>query len=168
MDDVTAAARAAVAWLDAHNGRSPDEVSARVGKVAEELGEVWAAWIGATGQNPRKGHTHTPADVADELADVALAAATASLSLPGSGRPAAGSDLVDGGADGFVGVLLRLTAAVGRTASARLDDEDTAARLADVIGAARAAIAPLGLDPDTVLAGRAATVRARFSGPAPR
>ncbi|GAA0245919.1 MazG-like family protein [Cryptosporangium japonicum] len=174
MDDVTAAAHAAVAWLDAHNGRSPGEVSVRVGKVAEELGEAWAAWIGVTGQNPRKGRTHTPADVADELADVVLAATTASLSLPEPGPPTA-PDVAEAG--DVAGALLGLTAAVGRAASTRSDNGDngetgetgdTAARLADVVAAARTTIAQLGFDPDTVLARRAAAVRARFSGSEPR
>ncbi len=46
----------------------------RLAKVAEESGEVIAAYIGATGQNPRKGITHTMADVRAELLDVALTA----------------------------------------------------------------------------------------------
>jgi phosphoribosyl-ATP pyrophosphohydrolase len=45
-------------------------------KITEEAGEVVAAYIGMTGQNPRKGITHAPADVAAELCDVILAAAT--------------------------------------------------------------------------------------------
>ena len=46
----------------------------RCAKVAEEAGEVISALIGATGENPRKGFTHTMADVEAELLDVALAA----------------------------------------------------------------------------------------------
>lgn len=49
----------------------------RIMKLAEELGEVNAAVIGATGQNPRKGFSHSWGDVADELADVALTALVA-------------------------------------------------------------------------------------------
>ena len=49
----------------------------RILKVAEELGEVAQALIGARGQNPRKGHTHIRQDVADELCDVALTALVA-------------------------------------------------------------------------------------------
>lgn len=50
---------------------------ARISKVAEELGEAIAAFIGVTGQNPRKGITHTPDQVVEELADVALTALVA-------------------------------------------------------------------------------------------
>lgn len=72
---------AAANWLDEHNGAGPAELSTRVLKVAEELGEAVAAWIGATGQNPRKGRTHTTADVAGELADVAFTALVAIASI---------------------------------------------------------------------------------------
>ena len=65
------------AWLDSHNGRSGDETALRLLKVTEEAGEVAQAWIGMTGQNPRKGITHTAADVADELCDVITAAMVA-------------------------------------------------------------------------------------------
>jgi NTP pyrophosphatase (non-canonical NTP hydrolase) len=43
-------------------------------KIQEELGEAAEAYVGMTGSNPRKGVTHTAADVAMELADVALTA----------------------------------------------------------------------------------------------
>lgn len=43
-------------------------------KVQEEAGELAAALIGATGQNPRKGVTHTLDDVAYEAIDVAVTA----------------------------------------------------------------------------------------------
>lgn len=49
----------------------------RVAKVGEECGEVIAAMIGATNQNPRKGQTHTKADIAKELLDVAVTALAA-------------------------------------------------------------------------------------------
>jgi NTP pyrophosphatase (non-canonical NTP hydrolase) len=45
---------------------------ARVGKVIEELGEVIRALIGFTGQNPRKGITHSRQEMLDELADTAI------------------------------------------------------------------------------------------------
>ncbi|KWT63165.1 hypothetical protein ADL21_04510 [Streptomyces albus subsp. albus] len=67
--------RAVTAWLDAHNGTGEDETAARLLKVGEELGEAVQAYLGSTGQNPRKGITHTRADVAAELCDVILAAA---------------------------------------------------------------------------------------------
>ncbi|NMO51499.1 hypothetical protein HH310_09885 [Actinoplanes sp. TBRC 11911] len=76
--DAVAAARA---WLDASNGTSPLELTHRILKLTEEAGEAAAAWIGANGQNPRKGVTHTYEDVADELADVAFTALVAIASL---------------------------------------------------------------------------------------
>jgi DNA polymerase III alpha subunit len=68
---------ALVAWLDAHNGTGQQETALRLLKVTEEAGEAASAYIGATGQNPRKGTTHTPADVADELCDVIVSAMVA-------------------------------------------------------------------------------------------
>lgn len=75
------AVTASVSWLDAHNGRGNAELAARILKVTEEAGEAAAAWIGLTGQNPRKGITHTRDDVAGELADMAMAALVAIASL---------------------------------------------------------------------------------------
>ncbi|MFF3711910.1 MazG-like family protein [Streptomyces phaeochromogenes] len=65
------------ALLDTANGTAEHETAMRVLKVVEEAGEASAAYIGLTGQNPRKGVTHTPRDVADELCDVIIAAAVA-------------------------------------------------------------------------------------------
>jgi NTP pyrophosphatase (non-canonical NTP hydrolase) len=64
------------AWIDAGNaGRNLEAITwGRLAKVSEECGEVIAAFIGATGQNPRKGVTHTRQDVIEELLDVALTA----------------------------------------------------------------------------------------------
>ncbi|WP_089117070.1 MazG-like family protein [Streptomyces sp. SS07] len=73
--------RTLVAWLDEQNGRSQQEMSLRLLKLTEEAGEVAQAWIGATGQNPRKGVTHSEADVADELCDVIVTASVALASL---------------------------------------------------------------------------------------
>lgn len=70
-----------VDWLDAANGRSQDEITLRLLKLSEEVGEVSQAWIGVAGQNPRKGVTHTREDVADELCDVIVTAAVALTSL---------------------------------------------------------------------------------------
>lgn len=68
-------------WVDdapANAGRDPQARTwGRLAKVAEECGEVIAAYIGATGQNPRKGTTHDMADVEKELLDVALTALAA-------------------------------------------------------------------------------------------
>ncbi|MEW2076782.1 MazG-like family protein [Streptomyces sp. NPDC013433] len=63
--------------LNQANGTTAHETSMRLMKVTEEAGEASAAYIGMTGQNPRKGTTHTPDDVADELCDVIIAAAVA-------------------------------------------------------------------------------------------
>ncbi|WP_267242849.1 hypothetical protein [Streptomyces sp. PR69] len=71
---VTASITAA---LNATNGTGEHERAMRLMKVTEEAGEAAAAYIGMTGQNPRKGTTHTTADVADELCDVIIAAAVA-------------------------------------------------------------------------------------------
>ncbi|MFC8095254.1 MazG-like family protein [Streptomyces sp. NPDC057301] len=65
------------ARLDTANGCGEHEQAMRLMKVTEEAGEASAAYIGATGQNPRKGTTHTRTDVADELCDVIIAAAVA-------------------------------------------------------------------------------------------
>ncbi|MFJ8145499.1 MazG-like family protein [Streptomyces sp. NPDC096094] len=46
----------------------------RMLKLSEEVGEVSEAVIGATGQNPRKGITHTWDDVEAELCDVVITA----------------------------------------------------------------------------------------------
>lgn len=66
-------------WID--NGTSQEfkdnetlALFGRVSKVGEEFGEVMQALIGATGQNPRKGYSHTIDDITSELADVVLTA----------------------------------------------------------------------------------------------
>jgi NTP pyrophosphatase (non-canonical NTP hydrolase) len=41
-------------------------------KISEEAGEVAEAVIGATGQNPRKGFSHSWEDVENELCDVII------------------------------------------------------------------------------------------------
>lgn len=68
-------------WLDRSNGTSQQETTLRLLKVTEEAGEMAQAWIGYTGQNPRKGTTHTAEDVADELCDVAVTALVALFSI---------------------------------------------------------------------------------------
>ena len=66
-------------WIDEGNAARPTEAQtwARLAKITEEAGEVVAAYIGATGQNPRKGVTHTMEDVEEELLDVAITALAA-------------------------------------------------------------------------------------------
>ncbi|MEH0417867.1 MazG-like family protein [Streptomyces sp. B21-083] len=73
--------RSLVDWLDSENGRSQQEITLRILKLTEETGEAAQAWIGATGQNPRKGVTHTREDVAGELVDVIVTAAVALTSI---------------------------------------------------------------------------------------
>jgi hypothetical protein len=81
-----------VAWLDVANGRGPHEIAVRVMKIAEETGEAISAYIGLTGQNPRKGVTADPDDLAVELCDVVLAALVALATITG-GTPQAESAL---------------------------------------------------------------------------
>lgn len=68
-------------WLDnapANAARDPEARTwGRLAKVAEEAAEVISAYIGVTGQNPRKGATDTMDHVAEELLDVALTALAA-------------------------------------------------------------------------------------------
>ncbi|WP_416965598.1 MazG-like family protein [Streptomyces sp. Agncl-13] len=53
----------------------------RMLKLSEEVGEVAEAVIGATGQNPRKGVSHTWDDVQGELCDVVITALVALRTL---------------------------------------------------------------------------------------
>jgi NTP pyrophosphatase (non-canonical NTP hydrolase) len=63
-------------WIDAGNAHRDEEAVlwGRVAKLTEECGEAMAALIGFTGQNPRKGFTHSRDDVTEELLDVAVTA----------------------------------------------------------------------------------------------
>lgn len=70
-----------VTWLNGRNGCDQGELTLRILKIGEEYGEAAQAWIGVTAQNPRKGLTHTRADVVAELADVAFTALVAITSL---------------------------------------------------------------------------------------
>jgi hypothetical protein len=76
------------AWIDEAAANQERDAEARtwgrLAKISEEAGEVIAAYIGATGQNPRKGYTHTQADVEKELLDVALTALAAYEHLTGN------------------------------------------------------------------------------------
>jgi len=66
-------------WIDEGNAhRNAEAITwGRLAKLSEEVGEVIAAFIGATGQNPRKGVTHDRDDVRAELLDVAVTALAA-------------------------------------------------------------------------------------------
>ncbi|WP_137989589.1 MazG-like family protein [Streptomyces vilmorinianum] len=70
------------AWIAAHHTLPPEQdVLLRVLKLSEEVGEVAEAVIGATGQNPRKGMSHTWQDVESELCDVIITAMVALRTL---------------------------------------------------------------------------------------
>ncbi|RBQ17788.1 hypothetical protein DP939_23290 [Spongiactinospora rosea] len=75
-------------WLDAANPRTDHELSMRLMKIGEETGEAVAAYIGITGQNPRKGITHTTDDLAGELCDVVITALVALASITGTAATA--------------------------------------------------------------------------------
>jgi NTP pyrophosphatase (non-canonical NTP hydrolase) len=64
------------ARLEEHHGDLPMEqrVAFQILKITEEAGEVAQAVFGATGRNPRKGRTHTWADVESEVCDVIITA----------------------------------------------------------------------------------------------
>ncbi|MDN0194578.1 MazG-like family protein [Streptomyces sp. S.PNR 29] len=69
-------------WLDANRPADGSEgLLLRMLKLSEEVGEVAEAVIGATGQNPRKGVTHTWDDVQAELCDVVITALVALRTL---------------------------------------------------------------------------------------
>jgi NTP pyrophosphatase (non-canonical NTP hydrolase) len=79
MDDVTwDTVDRLVEWLDRSSALPPEtDKLLRLLKLSEEVGEVAQAVIGVTGQNPRKGVTHTWDDVTAELCDVILTAMVA-------------------------------------------------------------------------------------------
>jgi NTP pyrophosphatase (non-canonical NTP hydrolase) len=69
-------------WVDGNrplDGR--EDLLLRMLKLSEEVGEVAQAVIGVTGQNPRKGVTHTWEDVQGELCDVVITALVALRTL---------------------------------------------------------------------------------------
>lgn len=70
-----------VGWLDENSKLDAEtEKMMRVWKIFEEAGEVAQAVTGMTGQNPRKGLTHTEEDVQAELCDVIFTGMVALLS----------------------------------------------------------------------------------------
>lgn len=77
-----------VSWLDRSNGRDDHEVTLRILKIAEEVGEATQARIGMLGQNPRKGATHASTDLTDELVDVIVTAMVALASVTDDPRAA--------------------------------------------------------------------------------
>ncbi|MFE6284241.1 MazG-like family protein [Streptomyces sp. NPDC057877] len=82
------------AWVDANrpcDGR--EGLLLRMLKLTEEVGEVAQAVIGATGQNPRKGVSHTWDDVQSELCDVVITALIALRTLTPEAREVFGRHL---------------------------------------------------------------------------
>jgi NTP pyrophosphatase (non-canonical NTP hydrolase) len=81
-------------WLDANRAHGGQEgLLLRMLKLSEEVGEVAQAVIGATGQNPRKGVTHTWDDVQGELCDVVITALVALRTLTPQAREVFGRHL---------------------------------------------------------------------------
>lgn len=79
MDDVTwETINRLVGWLD-QGSSLPGETKTilQILKITEEAGEVAEALIGVTGQNPRKGYSHSWRDVENELCDVVITAMVA-------------------------------------------------------------------------------------------
>ncbi|PPS90276.1 MazG-like family protein [Streptomyces sp. MH60] len=103
MSDTTDGARADDLWNTVENLwkwlEADQPVGGREGlllrmlKLSEEVGEVAEAVIGATGQNPRKGVTHTWDDVAAELCDVVITAMVALRTLTPEAREVFGRHL---------------------------------------------------------------------------
>ncbi|MGX4692516.1 MazG-like family protein [Streptomyces sp. JNUCC 63] len=86
-DDLWSAVDHLWTWLDSHRTHEGREgLLLRILKLQEETGEVAQAVIGATGQNPRKGTTHTWDDVQAELCDVAITALVALRTLTPQAR----------------------------------------------------------------------------------
>lgn len=81
MDDGWPSVFVIVAALKDIYGGGPYQEALRILKVSEEAGEAAQAYFGLTGQNPRKGVTHTREDVAKELCDVIITAAVALYSF---------------------------------------------------------------------------------------
>ena len=74
-------------WLEAESPAGGREaLLLRMLKLSEEVGEVAEAVIGAIGQNPRKGVTHTWDDVQGELCDVVITALVALRTLTPDAR----------------------------------------------------------------------------------
>ncbi len=78
MDDAWGTIEKITGQLDERSILPPDtEKLLRIMKLTEEAGEVTQAVIGALGQNPRKGITHSWDDVQAELCDVMFTAMVA-------------------------------------------------------------------------------------------
>lgn len=81
-DDLWTSVDALWAWLERDQPVGGREgLLLRMLKLSEEVGEVSEAVIGAMGQNPRKGVSHTWEDVQGELCDVVITALVALRTL---------------------------------------------------------------------------------------
>lgn len=95
MTDATPALLAYLSrWLDESRGDRDAEAVlwGRVAKVSEDAGEAIAAFVGATGQDPRPNSRTGIAhgyddDVVDELFDAAITAMTAATVVEPAGAP---------------------------------------------------------------------------------
>ncbi|MBQ0889868.1 MazG-like family protein [Streptomyces sp. RM72] len=93
-DDLWNTVDALWTWLEADQPVGGREgLLLRMLKLSEEVGEVAEAVIGATGQNPRKGVTHTWDDVEAELCDVVITAMVALRTLTPEAREVFGRHL---------------------------------------------------------------------------
>jgi NTP pyrophosphatase (non-canonical NTP hydrolase) len=93
-DDLWNTVDALWTWLEADQPVGGREgLLLRVLKLSEEVGEVAEAVIGAIGQNPRKGVTHTWDDVEAELCDVVITAMVALRTLTPEAREVFGRHL---------------------------------------------------------------------------
>ncbi|MEU4230046.1 MazG-like family protein [Nonomuraea sp. NPDC026600] len=79
---------ALLSWLNTAHPPTEHEIATRILKIGEEFGEVVAAYIGVTGQNPRKGVSSTRAELTGELCDVVIAAMTALATVAGDAEQA--------------------------------------------------------------------------------
>ncbi|MFJ8809733.1 MazG-like family protein [Streptomyces sp. NPDC102490] len=93
-DDLWNTVDALWTWLEADQPVGGREgLLLRMLKLSEEVGEVAEAVIGAIGQNPRKGVTHTWDDVEAELCDVVITAMVALRTLTPEAREVFGRHL---------------------------------------------------------------------------
>lgn len=77
MTALSESVRRLSSWIDDSYPAGIDQelhLRRRIGKLMEETGETAQALGGYTGENPRKGLTHTREDVMKELLDVAVTA----------------------------------------------------------------------------------------------
>ncbi|MFI7340843.1 hypothetical protein ACIBUY_23260 [Streptomyces sp. NPDC050085] len=87
MTNAWQAIRQLVGLLDDHSDLPHDQrILFQLLKIQEEAGEVAEAAIGAAGQNPRKGYSHTWQDVEAEVCDVIVTGMVALMRLNADGE----------------------------------------------------------------------------------